>query len=166
MRNVEYTQTIAHTTQHLAGSGVFLSVGGQAPNTMTIGWGSVGYYWGKPVFTAVVRPSRHTHGILLTEREFTISVPKEGELDQALAFCGSASGRDTNKFEGHSISALAGRKVNAPVVAEAFLHYECKVLLMQDMTDERFDQNVLDRWYPDRDLHTVFFGEILSCYEL
>ncbi len=165
MKNVEYTQTIAHTTQHLSGSGVFLTVGGATPNTMTIGWGSVGYYWGKPVFTVVVRPTRHTHGILLAEKEFTVSVPKGRELDKALAFCGSTSGRNTNKFEGHGISTLAGQQVNAPVIAEAFLHYECRVLLMQDMTEDRFDPSTLNRWYPARDLHTVFFGEILACYE-
>ena len=26
-----------------------LTVGGEKPNTMTIGWGSIGYFWNKPV---------------------------------------------------------------------------------------------------------------------
>ena len=33
-------------------------------NTMTIGWGMLGIEWGKPVFLALVRQSRHTKALL------------------------------------------------------------------------------------------------------
>lgn len=33
-------------------------------NTMTIGWGTIGIEWGKPIFIAFVRESRHTRSML------------------------------------------------------------------------------------------------------
>ena len=51
---------------------------------MTIGWGSVGYYWRRPVFTCVVRQSRFTDQQLKENPVFTVSVPKDSGLDKAL----------------------------------------------------------------------------------
>ena len=44
-------------------------------NTMTIGWGQIGVIWSKPVFTVLVRESRHTKGLLDKSGEFTVNVP-------------------------------------------------------------------------------------------
>ena len=55
MKEINYLDALATTTAHLADGGVFLNVGGETPNTMTIGWASVGYLWKKPVFIALVR---------------------------------------------------------------------------------------------------------------
>lgn len=46
-----------------------------------------------------VRYSRHTYSLIEKSREFTVSMPLEKDLRKALAFCGSQSGRDVNKFE-------------------------------------------------------------------
>ena len=34
------------------------------PNVMTISWGSLGNIWHKPIFTALVRSSRHSYTCL------------------------------------------------------------------------------------------------------
>ena len=75
MKKVDYLDVMSEVTQKLSHGGVFLNVGGDVPNTMTIGWGWMGYCWKKPVFVAVVRPQRHTYDMLLKAEEFTISVP-------------------------------------------------------------------------------------------
>ena len=68
-------------------------------NTMTIGWGTLGVEWGKPLFTVFVRQSRYTKELLDKNGEFTINVPLKGtDRKQALGFCGSKSGRDVDKF--------------------------------------------------------------------
>jgi flavin reductase (DIM6/NTAB) family NADH-FMN oxidoreductase RutF len=166
VKEILYTEAMARATQKLSRGGAFLTVGGPTPNTMTIGWGSIGFFWNRPVFLAVVRFSRHTHGLLLSSGTFTVSVPGKNDLKQELAFAGTASGRDVDKFSGHGLTALPARKVDAPIVAECDLHFECRVRLMQDMTPDRMDPSVLKTAYPSGDLHTMFFGEILACYEM
>ena len=44
-------------------------------NTMTIGWGTIGIEWGKPLFVAYVRDSRYTMEMLGKNPEFTVNVP-------------------------------------------------------------------------------------------
>ena len=56
--------------------GAFLTVKNQGKvNTMTIGWGSIGYVWSKHIFTAFVRYSRYTHEIINNSKDFTVSIP-------------------------------------------------------------------------------------------
>ena len=47
-------------------------------NPMTIGWGTLGVQWGKPIFIVFVRQSRHTKTLLDKNGEFTINVPLKG----------------------------------------------------------------------------------------
>ncbi len=45
--------------------GAFLTVkAGDAMNTMTIGWGLIGFIWQRSVFMVAVRDSRHTFSIM------------------------------------------------------------------------------------------------------
>lgn len=164
MKNLSYIESIEFATDALSKGRAFLTSGKDAPNTMTIGWGSIGYMWNRPVFIAVVRPQRHTHGIMLKESEFTVSIPTKNDLSAALAFAGTASGRDGNKFEGHGITASPSQHVSCPIIKECGLHFECKTRLIQDMTGDRMDESVIARSYPARDFHTIFIGEIVSCY--
>ena len=52
-------------------------------NPMTIGWGTLGVQWGKPIFIVFVRQSRHTKALLDKNGEFTINVPLKGTDRQA-----------------------------------------------------------------------------------
>lgn len=164
MKEISYLNAIETTTEHLQHGGVFLSVGGEAPNTMTIGWGSVGCIWNRPVFMVLVRAQRHTYDLLRAAGEFTVSVPTKNPLKQELAFAGTQSGRDFDKFTGHGISAAPAQLVNAPIVRECGLHFECRTLLTQDMTPDRMDPSIIQYTYRAGDFHTMFFGEILRCY--
>ncbi len=44
------------------------------------------------------------------------------------------------------------------------VHYECRVVLRSAMQPERLAPD-LDYIYPAKDYHTLYYGEILSCYE-
>ena len=164
VKRLQYEEAMALTTRRLADGGVFLSVGGEKPNTMTIGWATMGYLWKKPVFVAMVRPLRHTYALLQQQGSFTVSVPTKNALKGELAFAGSKSGRDVDKFQGHGLTALPAQTVSAPIVGECGLHFECRVLLTQDMTGDRMDPGVRESCYPREDYHVMFFGEILDCY--
>ena len=164
MKQLNYLEAMAIATEKLSKDGIFLTVNDGKPNTMTIGWASIGSIWGKPIFMALVRPQRHTYEILKKAGEFTISVPTQRSLRAELAFAGVKSGRDVDKFNGHGITAIPGQSVNTPVVAECGIHFECKTLLMQDMTGDQMDPAILQKAYPAHDFHTMFFGEIVNCY--
>ena len=34
------------------------------PNVMAIGWGTIGWVWGRPIFSVLVRPSRYTYKLM------------------------------------------------------------------------------------------------------
>lgn len=164
MKKISYLEALAETAEHLARGGVFLTVGGEQPNTMTIGWAWMGPSWGKQIFVALVRPQRHTYELIKQAGEFTVSVPTKNPLKEQLAFAGTKSGRDVNKFEGHGITAVPAQQVNAPIIGECGLHFECKTVLVQDMTGERMDALMHEKCYPQDDFHIMFFGEIVDCY--
>ncbi len=133
------------------------------PNAMTIGWGTVGIIWGKPIFVVLVRPSRYTHGLMEQTEDFTVNVPS-AELREAVAFCGSKSGRDYDKFAEKGLTAVPGKKVKSPIIDECVIHYECKVVHKNDVLKDELASAIVSSAYPAGDFHTIYYGEILSVY--
>ena len=164
MKEINYLDALKTTTECLSGGGVFLTVKGDKANTMTIGWASIGYMWKRPVFTVLVRPQRHTFEMIQAADSFTVSVPTKNALKKELAFAGTKSGRDYDKFDGHGLTAAPAQAVDAPIVKECGLHFECRKLLTQDMTPDRMDPELVNGIYAPKDFHTMFFGEIVRCY--
>ena len=93
MINKEVFDLSGLALKRMAARGIFLTAGKNKPNTMTMGWGSVSVYWGKPVFIAPVRKSRYSFKLLEECGEFTLSVPAApDDFGEQLIFCGSRSG--------------------------------------------------------------------------
>ena len=144
--------------------GAFLTVrAGKALNTMTIGWGMVGVAWQQPVFMVLVRDSRHTYTILEQAVDFTVTVPTEDKND-ALSFCGTQSGRDLDKFEACGLKIKPGRRTASPILDVRGVQLECRILYKTPMDPSHLDP-ALGALYPKNDYHTLYFGEILECYE-
>ena len=158
---VSYTDYLKETLDVLGEKGLLLTSmdGNGRSNTMTIGWGTVGIIWGKPIFVVLVRPSRFTYGLIEQTGDFTVNVPPE-ELAEAVAFCGSASGRDVDKFKEKGLTAAPAKKVESPIIEECLVHYECKVVHKNDVLKEELASEI--RSYPTGDYHRIYFGEILS----
>ena len=86
--SVPYTYLFAETMKQLDGEGLLLAStkpDGEI-NVMTIGWGTVGVIWGRPIFAVLVRPSRYTYQFIEASGEFTVNVPS-----LAMKFCGRGS---------------------------------------------------------------------------
>jgi len=147
-------------------SGIFLSTQHQnRKNTMTIGWGGITVVWGKPIFMALVRDCRATYELLEKQNAFTISVPIQADLKQALAYCGRHSLRDGDKFNHCKLTPVQGRKVPAPIVGEAELHYECQVIYKQTLIESQIPAHIKQRYYTQTTAnHTMYFGEIVDQY--
>jgi len=133
------------------------------PNAMTIGWGTVGIIWGKPIFTVLVRPSRYTHNLIEQTRDFTVNVPTP-EMADIVAFCGSASGRDHDKFKEKGLIAVPSKKIKSPIIEQCTINYECKVVHKNDVIKEKLDGAILSSAYRSGDFHTIYYGEILGVY--
>jgi len=132
-------------------------------NMMTASWGTMGWLWEKPVTTIFVRPQRYTH--IYTEREdyYTITFYKEEHHD-ALVKMGSVSGKDFDKMNYEKL-----RPVITPngsiAFKEAYIVIECKKLYSTVIQEDEFiDVNVVSDKYPQKDFHTMYFGEITGVW--
>jgi flavin reductase (DIM6/NTAB) family NADH-FMN oxidoreductase RutF len=132
-------------------------------NTMTIAWGNIGFAWGKPIFTIMVRPSRYTYQLIEQSGEFTISIPLN-DMQKALGICGSSSGRDIDKIASAELTLLPGQKIATPVIRGCGLHFECRTIYKQAINPAQFDKELNENWYDAGDYHTFYFGEIVFCY--
>lgn len=143
-------------------------------NTMTIGWGKIGIEWGKPIFIAYVRESRYTKSVLENGGEFTVNIPL-GEVDKKiLGYCGTKSGRDTDKIADLGLTLEEPESIVVPGIKEFPLTLECKVIYKQKQDLSAIPEDILNRYYPqdvdgfhpgsNRDHHIAYYGEIVNSY--
>ncbi len=163
MANVDY-MAVADRAMAQIRKGAFLTVqsGGQL-NTMTIGWATIGYCWRKPVFMVAVRDSRHTYQLLEAAADFTVSVPSR-HMKEEIMFCGTRSGKDIDKFKALQLGTVKGARVTSPVIDITGIHLECAIVCKTPMSPALVSPE-LEPLYPEKDYHTLYFGEILACYE-
>lgn len=133
-------------------------------NTMTIGWATIGFVWKKEVFMVAVRDSRYTFELIEKSEDFTVTIPTDTSHKDAVIFCGTKSGRDYDKFQECKLQTMTSKTVNSPVIDIPGVHYECKIIYKSPMDSSLIDEK-LDKLYPAKDYHTLYFGEILACYQ-
>ena len=164
MLNDTIFKSLPEMMKQMNAGGLFLTTKAKTVNTMVIGWGGVNVYFRMPIFIVPVRISRYAHELLEVTKHFTVSVPRFGDLKQALAFCGTKSGRDFDKFTECKLTAEPGRTVEAPVIKACYLHYECEAVYKQHLVSEFLDKDLDRQIYPDSNYHTFYYGKILDCY--
>ncbi|WP_373898543.1 flavin reductase family protein [Haloimpatiens sp. FM7315] len=162
----DYTENLVEVLKSLQKRGAFLTVKDKdgKVNTMTIGWGNIGYDWGKPVFSVLVRESRYTYELIENAEDFTVSVPLDDDLKSALAFCGSKSGKNFNKFNECNLKAIEGKTTKSPVIDNCGMVYECKIVYKHVVEAENIKDETKEKWYKSGDMHRVYYGEITNCY--
>ncbi|MCF7926252.1 MAG: flavin reductase family protein [Candidatus Izimaplasma sp.] len=134
-------------------------------NTMTIAWGGINLVWHKELFVVYVRYTRETYNMLKENDEFTVSIPVSVDMEKELAFCGSKSGRDVDKFKELQLTPVKGRKVNTPIIKECDMHYECKVVYRQAVEPGTLSPEIKNNTYKKNDFHVIYYGEILDVYK-
>jgi flavin reductase (DIM6/NTAB) family NADH-FMN oxidoreductase RutF len=130
-------------------------------NTMTVAWGSFGTMWHKPFAQIVVRPGRYTHAFTEEFDSFTLSAFPE-QYRKAITLLGTKSGRDGDKIADAGLTPVASNAVAAPGFDEAELVVECRKLYRQVMDPAGFIDAEIDSNYPEKDYHTIYFGEIVA----
>lgn len=158
-----------HIMEHIDGGILLTTKAGDQVDAMTIGWGTVGVQWGRPIFIAFVRESRYTKQLLEQNGEFTVNVPL-GQVDKnILTVCGTKSGRDTDKIAQLGLTLEEGETVSVPAIKELPLTLECKVIYKQDQDPAAIFPAYDARYYAkgtrnEGDYHTAYYGEITAAY--
>ena len=126
-------------------------------NTMTAGWGGLGTMWGKPAAFIVVRESRFTKEFVDASEHFSLTF-FEDKYKKALGYLGKVSGRDEDKIAKTGLTLKADA---APYFEEGNLAFICKKAYAVVLGPEGFTLPELDeKWYADKDYHTLYIGEV------
>ena len=161
-----YSEYIKKAAEILPKGAFLTTKNGDKTNTMTIGWGTFGFQWGMPTAEVMVRESRFSKELLDSSMEFTLTFPYDNGMKDALSYCGQKSGRDCDKIVDCGLSVVSAKKLKTPVIACKGLVMECTVVAKTEMQNKLTDTLVLDKWYKNGDLHTIYYAKVEACYEL
>ena len=160
---LEYANQVAKKLS----TGIFLNTRhGDKENTMTIGWGGVEVIWDLPMFIVYVKTSRATYELLDKSKVFSVSVPLDDTLNKALAYCGAHSLKEGDKFEGARLTPADARTIDAPIVKEAKLHFECEVVQQLTFDKDLYIESIKGTHKKSDDYHFVYYGKIVDAYLL
>lgn len=133
---------------------VMVSVGDmENSNILTIAW--TGILSSDPPRTYIsVRPSRHSHKMLLETGEFVINLTTEA-LAYATDYVGIFTGAKVDKFKKCGLNKIPSEKVSAPTIAEAPVALECRVfdvihsgthdIFMADIVNVSCNEEIIDK---------------------
>ncbi len=97
---------------------------GDKQNVMTISWTMVLDF--TPAFAITTGAWNHSYAALRKTRECVLAIPTVDLLDRVVGI-GTCSGADTDKFARFKLTAVPGKVVEAPLIAECLANIECKV---------------------------------------
>ncbi|APF21394.1 flavin reductase family protein [Clostridium butyricum] len=127
-------------------------------NTMTASWGGVGILWNKKVAYIFIRPQRYTKEFVDFSDRLSVCV-LPNSYRKELAYLGNVSGKDEDKISNANLKVQKYEDV--PYFDEARLTLICRKLYAQDLKEECFiEKDIIDKWYPEKDYHTMYVVEI------
>jgi flavin reductase (DIM6/NTAB) family NADH-FMN oxidoreductase RutF len=112
-------------------------------NVITIAWHTT-ISKKPPLYGISVAPGRYSHKLIENSKEFAINFMPY-ELIDKVHFCGTHSGRNTDKIKETGLTLVDSEKIKTKIIKEGFAHFECKL----------FDKISLGD-------HTLFVGEIVN----
>ncbi len=128
-------------------------------NTMTVSWGEAGILWNKEICTVFVRPQRYTYEFCENGETMTLSFFGD-ERRSTLAYCGTKTGRDVDKFEACELKFK--QENGACIFDDAQVTLVLKKLYAQDLkSDCFFDKSPLIN-YKSNDFHRAYTCEIID----
>lgn len=128
-------------------------------NTMTASWGGLGIMWQKNVCYIVIRPQRYTKEFIDASDTFSLTF-LPGNHKKQLAYLGAVSGRDEDKIEKSGLTLAFDEGI--PYFTEGSMVMQCRKLFAQDYQPESFINLDPAEFYPLKDFHTLYIGEIIK----
>jgi len=95
-----------------------------------------------PLYAVSIAPARYSHDLIKKSKEFVINF-MPFELVDKVHFCGTHSGRNTNKIKETKLTLEPSKKIKTKHITESFAHLECTMYDTIKLGD-----------------HTLFVGEI------
>lgn len=135
-------------------------------NTMTAGWGGIGFLWNKLTAFIFIRPTRYTAEFTEREDYVTLSFFKGGnkKIKEALHICGTVSGRDTDKAKEAGLTPVLLEE-GAVGFEEAETVLVCRKMYKSIFDLDLFlDPQIIINCYPEKDFHYIYICEIRSIY--
>lgn len=114
-------------------------------NVITVAWHTT-LSKKPPLYGISIAPSRHSHKLIEESKAFVINFASIDILDK-VHFCGTHSGRNTDKIKETGLTLIDCKKINAKYIKECFAHLECKLYNKINIGD-----------------HTFFIGEVLNIF--
>lgn len=152
----------------LVGKDWMLVSGGDVDNhnAMTASWGGFGVMFNKNIAWCVIRPQRHTKKFIDTNDYFTLTFFDKKYQKVLLDIYGKKSGADTDKDKEAGFTPINTDTANTVSYKEAKITIVCRKLLGNPITETSFsDKSVIETWYPEKDFHTFYMGEIISIHK-
>lgn len=115
------------------------------PNVMAMSWHMM-VDFEPPLVACVVSNANHRFAALRSTKQCVIAVPAS-RLARKVVQAGNSSGRDTDKFKAFGLTPIKAQSVVAPLVAECFANFECKIV----------DTRLVDKY-------NLFVLEVLSAW--
>jgi flavin reductase (DIM6/NTAB) family NADH-FMN oxidoreductase RutF len=113
------------------------------PNIITLAWHTP-ISSKPPLYGIAIAPKRYSHSLIKKSKEFVINfIPYS--LVKAAQFCGTHSGRSTDKLSKTGLTLTPSKKLSTPLIKEGYAHLECKLVRSACFGN-----------------HTLFVGEVIT----
>ena len=95
-------------------------------NIMTLGWHMMLGF--EPALVGCyIWDENHSFSLVRRSKECVINVPTFDMIDAVIGI-GNCHGQDVDKFEQFGLTAAKATKVGAPLIAECYANFECKLI--------------------------------------
>ncbi len=115
------------------------------PDIITLGW-AMPTSGAPPMVAISVGHTRYSHELISASKEYVLALPGP-ELAEASLFCGTKSGRDTDKVAECDLATYPAKIVKPPLLGGCVSNFEVKV------TGEFLTGD-----------HTIFAGEVVAAH--
>ncbi len=126
-------------------------------NSLTVSWGGFGVLWGKDVCYLFVRKSRYTYSFLERSNSVTLSFLNDEYKDSVL-YIGTHSGKTENKIVNANLHYTYDPDFDGAYIKESRYCFKMKKIYQIDLNN--VSQDIIDMYYPNGDMHTMFICEI------
>jgi flavin reductase (DIM6/NTAB) family NADH-FMN oxidoreductase RutF len=118
-------------------------------NIMAAGWHTYISYE-PPIYGVAISKERFTHSLITNSGEFTINF-LPGQFCSAIQASGTITGENREKLKELNLESQDGVTVNSPILQDAYVAYECKVLDRRTYGDHDWIVGSITHFYRDED---------------
>ena len=94
-------------------------------NIMTMGWHMM-MGFSPALFACYIWDANHSFEMIRKSKQCVINLPTTDLLNEVIGI-GNCTGADIDKFEKFGLTAVAGTKVDAPLIEECYANFECRL---------------------------------------